>query len=54
MLQEMLCSRLEVYSRMLCRLIFYAQSVQYFRPDDFTGCVEFVLWVCYDVVSYCY
>ena len=53
MLQEMMCSRLEVYSRMLCRLMFYAQSVLYL-PDDFTGCIEFALWVCYDVVSYCY
>ena len=52
MLQEMLCSRLEVYSRMLCRLIFMHKV--YFRPDDFTGCIVFLLWVCYDVVSYCY
>ena len=49
MLRVMLCSRLEVCSRMLYRL-FFVQKV-HFGPDNFTGCVEFVLGVCNDVSS---
>ena len=52
MLRVMLCGRLEVCSRMLYRLLF-VQKV-YFGPDNFTGCVEFVLGVCNDVSSNCY
>ena len=43
MLQGMLCSRLEVYSRMLYGLLFMYKV--YFGPDNFTGRVEFVLGV---------
>ena len=32
---------------------FFVQKV-YFGPDNFTGCVEFVLGVCNDVSSNCY
>ena len=53
MLRVMLYGRLEVCSRMLYIYCFFVQKV-YFGPDNFTGCVEFVLGVCNYVSSNCY